>query len=114
MSERSIQRAIRHYLAARGYQSVHVPNGAVLQGDENARKRQMGILKGDGLMVGFPDLLVYGKGGRIGHIEVKGEGKKQQDSQKTVQAWLGDWGHNYAVCRSIEDATETLEKWGWA
>lgn len=113
-AETRLQRTIRELLAKRGYRTVHVPNGATLSGTAQQRARQMANLKRDGLMPGFPDLLVYGPGGRTAHIEVKCEGAYQQPTQKAVQAWMGEWGHLYAVCRSLDDVDETLAKWGWA
>ena len=111
--EAALQRALRHYLAIKGYRTVAVPNGAVLRGDGRDRAIQMAALKREGLTPGFPDLLVYGKGGRIGHIEVKCEGNYQTASQKECERWLGEYGLLVAVCRSIEDVDETLERWGW-
>lgn len=110
--ESKIQRTIRHYLALKGYRSVHVPNGSVLRGDKLTRAKQMRNLKSDGLTPGFPDLIVYGPG-RIGHIEVKQEGEFATDTQMEVEQWLSEWGHPYAVCRSLEDVDETLRRWGW-
>ena len=112
-AETVLQRAIRDRLALRGFVSVHVPNGAVLRGDKLQRAKQMASLKRDGLMPGFPDLLVYGSQGRIGHVEVKTKGSYQQPSQKDCQRWLEQLGHRYAVCRSQEDVDETLREWGW-
>jgi hypothetical protein len=112
-AESAIQRAIRHYLAANGYASVHVPNGAVLSGDKLKRAKQMSALKADGLYPGFPDLLVYGPGQRIGHIEVKSPTGAVQDTQKQCQTWLEGLGHHYAICRSIDDAAAALRSWGW-
>ncbi len=96
-----------------GFDTVHVPNGAVLGGDRVRRARQMNSLKADGLMPGFPDLLVYGAGGKIAHVEVKQEGTRQSATQKDCQAWLEQIGHRYAVLRSSEDVFETLNDWGW-
>lgn len=112
-SERMVQRAIRGYLTKIGFVSVHVPNGSVLAGDKAKRGRQMALLKGDGLIVGFPDLIVMGTNARIGFMEVKNEGGKQSDNQKAVQEWMERDGHKYAVVRSIEDAAETISEWGW-
>ena len=72
--ETVLQRQIRAYLAAKGYRSVAVPNGATLRGDGIERAIQMASLKRDGLCVGFPDLIVFGPN-RIGFIEVKAPGK---------------------------------------
>ena len=111
--ETRLQRDLRHYLSLKGYRTVAVPNGAVLRGDAKDRAIQMASLKRDGLTPGFADLLVYGKGGLMGHIEVKLEGTYQTASQVECQRWLGEFGQLYAVCRSVADVDETLEKWGW-
>jgi len=111
--EAAIQREIRNALAQLGFEAVHVPNGAVLAGEREKRSRQMANLKRDGLRVGMPDLLVYGRGGRIGHIEVKAGAGKQTPAQQAVQAWLEEWGHRYAVCRSSGEAVDAVKDWGW-
>jgi len=110
--ETQIQRSIKAYLETLGYKVVHVPNGSVLSGDKRKRSIQMASLKRDGLCVGFPDLIVYGPG-KIGHIEVKREGEFASDEQMAVEQWLSDFGFLYAVCRSIDDVQEALERWGW-
>lgn len=112
--ESRLQRAIVDYLAKTGYRAVHVPNGSKLAGTPEQRARAGARLKADGMVPGWPDLLVYGAGGRIGHIEVKAEGSYQQDTQKACERWLKGRGHLYAVCRSIDDVDETLRQWGWA
>ena len=111
--ESAIQAQIRTFIAHCGFHSVTVPNGAVLSGDKEKRARQMRSLKRDGLLPGMPDLLVYGSGGRIGHIEVKTPKGTVQDSQKAVKAWLEGLGHSYAICRSIDDTRAALTAWGW-
>ncbi len=111
--ESIIQRAIRTHLDTLGFRSVHVPNGAQLAGNGQQRAMQMNAMKRDGLMVGFPDLIVYGPNGRVGHIEVKVEGSKQADTQKAVEAWMRNWNQPYAICRSIADVDATLSEWGW-
>lgn len=111
--EAALQRAIKAHLEAKGFRIVASANGAVLAGDGRQRAIQMNSLKASGLMVGFPDITVYGHGNRIGHIEVKLEGEKQSDKQIEVEGWLRAWGHKYAVCRSIADVDETLAEWNW-
>lgn len=111
--ETILQRQLRDYIGKLGFRSVAVPNGSVLAGGKEQRARQMASLKRDGLTPGFPDLVVFAKGGRVGFIEVKIEGNYQQPSQKECQRWLTEFGHQYAICRSSDDVTETLQKWGW-
>ena len=114
IKEAGVQRMIRAYLAARGIESIHIPNGAVLAGDAKARGRQMGALKGQGLKLGFPDLLLLAPQGKIGFIEVKSASGVVSPAQKDCHEWLIVLGHKVSVCRSIEDVAETLEGWGWA
>jgi len=111
--ETILQRQLRDYIGKLGFRSVAVPNGSVLAGGKEQRARQMASLKRDGLTPGFPDLVVFAKGGRVGFIEVKIEGNYQQPSQKECQRWLTEFGHQYAICRSSDDVTETLQQWGW-
>ena len=111
--ETILQRQLRDHIGKLGFRSVAVPNGSVLAGGKEQRSRQMASLKRDGLTPGFPDLILFAKGGRVGFIEVKCEGNYQQASQKECQRWLTGFGHRYAVCRSIDDVTETLREWGW-
>ncbi len=110
--ESATQRAILAYLAARGFWAVHIPNGSKLAGTPVQRARAGKRFKDEGLYPGFPDLAVMFDGGRVGFIEVKAEGAYQQPTQKACQARMEALGHRYAVCRSIEDAAETLAKWG--
>ena len=111
--ESRIQRGVIAYLRAVGLVPVHVPNGSKLAGTPEQRARTGARLKADGLMPGFPDLLVYASDGRVGHMEIKAEANYQQDTQKACAALLARLGHHYAVVRSIDDARETLEEWGW-
>ena len=112
--ESELQQAIVKHLGARGYHAVHVPNGSKLSGTGEQRQRTGARLKREGLKAGFPDLLVYGHSGRIGHIEVKAPKGNVSQAQEDVAAWLVGWGHNYALCRSIADVDAALADWGWA
>ena len=112
--ESELQQAIVKHLGSRGYHVVHVPNGSKLPGSGEQRMRTGARLKREGLKAGFPDLIVYGHSGRVGHIEVKAPKGRVSPAQEAVAAWLTAWGHNYALCRSIDDVTAALEQWGWA
>lgn len=112
-AETKLQKDIRLVLAARGYHAVSCNNGAVLAGNPKQRAIQMNTLKAAGLHPGWPDLIVYGPGGKIAHIEVKLEGEKLEPKQVDVHSFLNDWGHKVAVCRSIADVEETLVRWNW-
>jgi hypothetical protein len=74
---------------------------------------QMNSLKADGLRAGFPDLICIASGGRCGFMEIKREGEKLGENQIHWAGALEHLGHQHAVVRSIEDAAETLQKWGW-
>lgn len=111
--ESRLQRAILTHLRGLGFFPVHVPNGSKLAGTPEQRKRAGARLKADGLVPGFPDLIVLGTEGRTGFIEVKAEGSYQQDTQKACEARMKAMGHHYAVCRSLDDVDETLARWGW-
>lgn len=111
--ETILQRRIKRLLENLGYKVAASANGAVLAGTRKQKAIQMNSLKASGLMVGYPDLTVFGPN-RIGFIEVKTDGGDLSEAQETVREWMGDWGHKYAVCRSLEDVPDTLENWGWA
>ena len=112
--EKTIQRSVIAYLKARDITTVHVPNGSVLAGGPRERAMQTNALKAMGMRPGFPDLVLLGRNGRVGFMEVKREGEKQSEAQIHWHGALEYLGHRYAVVRSIEDAAETLERWGWA
>lgn len=112
--ESHIQQAIVKYLRENGYLVAHVPNGFKGHGTKEQRERRGARLKREGVLAGFPDLLIYGAQGRVGHVEVKAEGAYQRPNQKEVQAMLEALGQRYAVCRSIEDIQDTFQEWGWS
>ena len=113
--ERPVQRGAIRLLAMRGYEVVHVPNGAHLAGGGLARAKQMAALKADGLRAGFPDLLVFGRQPlQFGLMEVKRErgGKVSPD-----QEWWGEFarsrGFPWAIITQPEDALAAVRDWGW-
>lgn len=112
--EKHIQRSVLAYLRAHGIDAVHVPNGSALAGGPKERAMQVNALKANGMRPGFPDLVLIASQGRVGFMEVKREGEKQSEAQIHWQGALTFLGHKYAVVRSIEDAAETLQEWGWA
>jgi len=95
-TERQVQRAI---LAMCGtcFPKVFItaiPNGAHLAGNDTARFKQMGALKGDGLKTGFPDLLCLWLPGKGCSIEVKrpklgrvSEAQERVHEQLTALEW---------------------------
>ena len=91
---------------------AHVPNGSHLSGNEAARCRQMGSLKGDGLKVGFPDLIVIWNRG-FGFIEVKRpKVGKVSDVQEAMHQALVERGQRIAVVTSAIEAQALLLDWG--
>ena len=112
--EAALQKQIKLHLEARGFRVVASANGAVLAGTPKQRAMQMNALKAVGLQVGFPDLTVYGGGKRLGHLEIKLPGEYQSPKQIDCERWLTEMGHQYAVCRSVEDVDAVLKSWGWA
>ena len=110
--ERTVQREIVRALRKLGMMVHHSPNGSHLAGDKYARLRQSAALKADGMMAGFPDLIVF-KRGRTLLIEVKREGGVMSDDQIAVAAACR--GHGVAciaVC-SLDDVMAQLRGLGW-
>lgn len=89
---------------------AHVPNEVFLKGE--AAKRAVAKAKELGLHVGFPDLVVIAPEG-VGFIEIKAEGGSLSKDQRETLDALKALGANIGVCRSIEDARETLARWGF-
>lgn len=111
--ESRLQRQIVTNLARLGFRAVHIPNGSKLAGTKEQRARAGARLKADGMVPGWPDLLVYGSQGRIGHLEIKAPKGTLSEAQKAAQADLEVMGHKYAVCRSLDDVIDALDGWGW-
>lgn len=109
-TERAVQRAILKMLPVcfPGAVAHHSPNGAHLAGSDSARFKQVGALKGDGMLQGFPDLIVLWNGG-MKLLEVK-RAKRSVVSpeQKALHARLEAIGWPVAIVRSPEDAHAAL------
>lgn len=118
-TERSVQRAI---LSMMGYCFPrvlvwHCPNGAFLGDDVTARKRTMGMLLGDGLKPGAPDLACYWNRdkGTAGHalIECKRPGSGRLSSQQElIHAQLFEMGWIVGVVTSPAEAFQFLREKG--
>lgn len=90
----------------------HSPNGSKLAGSIRARQVAGGILKGDGVKAGFPDLIFLWRGG-VAFIEVKRpKGSGMSPEQKAVHARLGELGWPVAVAKSADDAHAFLVECG--
>lgn len=112
-TERQIQRSILR-MAGLCFPDVlicHVPNGAHLSGDDRARCMQMGALKGDGLKIGFPDLIAIWNHG-VAFLEVKRPGGKLSPQQLIMHVRLNELGYTPAVVTSSEQAHAFLVERG--
>ena len=112
MPEAALQKNIVKYLRAVlpcGFLVVSVSNNprSAIAG---AREKGMGMLKG------WPDLAVYGRGSDerpfAGFIEVKAPGGYLRPEQRDTLDRLQDCGHPTAVVRSLEDVQRTIRVWG--
>ena len=112
--ESIIQRAVLRYLFARNVVCVAVPNGSHLAGDKAARIRQMAAMKADGLLVGFPDMILFHPViASTAFVEIKTPQGRLSKEQKGCIDWLAGLGHKVAVIRSVDDMAEALREWGW-
>ena len=91
----------------------HSPNGAHLARASTARFKQMGALLGDGMLRGFPDILVLWPHGRGALIEVKRPklGRLSYE-QKVLHEKLQSIGWPVAVCSSVDAARSFLTEGG--
>lgn len=108
-TERQVQRSIFHMLGV-AFPDVlawHVPNGMYLGSDEATRKRTMGVMLGDGLKPGAPDIALYWNHGHA-LIEVKRPGGKVSPAQEAMHATLAACGYEPAVVTSAEQAFNFL------
>ena len=70
-------------------------------------------LKAEGVRAGVPDIfLACPSGGKHGlFIEMKSEDGKLNDRQKEWQARLEQAGYAWRLCRSMQEAVDTVEKY---
>lgn len=81
-----------------------VPNG----GRRNAREAK--IMKGEGVLAGFSDLIIVADRSVL-FVEVKTKEGRQSEPQRKFQADVERLGFQYFVCRSLQDFQLTVEKW---
>lgn len=114
-TERQVQRSILT-MCGTCFPDVFVtaiPNGAHLAGNDTARFKQMGALKGDGLKVGMPDLLCLWRPGKGALIEVKRpKTGRLTDEQKAVHARLSSIEWPVATVTSQDEAYAFLKACG--
>jgi hypothetical protein len=113
LSERQIQRQIVKTFRAMGIVVAHVPNGANLAGDSFARMKQSAALVADGVIVGFPDLILISRSGALGFLEIKRPGGSVSADQERVAALMGSRSVPVAFVASLDDAMAAVKGWGW-
>ena len=114
-TERAIQRAILQMvkLCFPRVIRLHIPNGGHLAGSPTARFKQMGALKGDGLLPGTPDLLFLWAAGQGAFVEVKRPKLgRLSDAQKEVHGMLEEIRWPVATVTSVEEAYQFLFELG--
>lgn len=109
MTEAQLQRSILTYLRAvlPDALCIHVPNGGSRAGGaiEGAR------LKAQGVVAGFPDLLLMPGNGKAFVLEVKTSTGRVSPAQHMLMDRLHHLGIEGAVVRSIEDLALALRAW---
>lgn len=114
-TERQVQRGILR-MCGLCFPKVYItaiPNGAHLAGNDQARFKQMGALKGDGLKVGFPDLLCLWAVGKGALIEVKRpKTGKLTEEQIATHARLLGLGWPVKTVNNVNDAYAFLKELG--
>lgn len=113
-TERQTQRAILA-MARLCFPQVlihHSPGGAHLAGSATARFKQIGALKGDGMLVGFPDLIAIWSGG-VAFMEVKRIKRSVTSAEQTaILTRLIDMGHHARIVKSVDEAYTFLRQCG--
>ncbi len=112
-SERDIQRPMVTALRKLGFMVHHSPNASMLAGDKFARVKQAAAVKADGMLAGFPDLVLIDRDGEVGFLEVKKPGEALTDSQAALLPKLRARSPRVAVVVSLDDALEVVRRWGW-
>lgn len=110
-TERTIQRETIKALAKLGLFSFHIANERQLSGTRDQVNRQAAVMKADGRVRGVPDLLVMGRGGRVGFLEIKRPGGIVSAAQLGFMAMAERMGIPCAAVCSVEDAVKAVREW---
>lgn len=114
-SERQVQRAILA-MAGTCFPDVyihHSPNGTKLPGSQRDRQVAGGILRGDGMKAGWPDLECVWSPAKVAYIEVKRPKIGfLSDNQIAVHNKLRDLGFPVTTVNCAEDAYLFLKECG--
>lgn len=84
----------------------HSPNGGKRNEIEAAKFKRMGV------RAGFPDLWISLGDGKTGFIELKFGKNGLTLSQQNYRDFLKKEGHQWALCRSLDEFIATLKEWG--
>jgi hypothetical protein len=108
--EGPIQRAIIEYLRTQYPKAIihHSPNEVPLQGKDVARAISKAVW--NGMLPGFPDLVVVMEGGVL-FLEVKSESGKLTDAQRRVGEAIEASGNYWKVVRSVDGAKAAIMEW---
>lgn len=109
--EGPIHRSILAYLRLVFPRAVihHSANEIGLSGDKIMR--QIAAAKRNGMVKGFPDLIVLSSQG-VMLFEVKAEGNYADKDQRELHERLRELGYRVGIVRSIEDVRELIDRWG--
>lgn len=90
-------------------QYPHLVIAAIPNGGQRS-KVEASIMKGEGVLAGFSDLIIIASGNVL-FVEVKTKNGRQSELQKKFQSDVERLGFQYSVCRSLQDFQITVEKW---
>jgi len=110
-TERQVHRAILRMIRECFPRALvhHSPNGAHLAGGPAARFKQIGALKGDGMLQGFPDLAVFWAPAKVAMLEIKRPKLgRVSPEQKDIHDRLDEIRIPVAVVTSVQEAYDFL------
>ena len=84
-----------------------VPNGGIRS------KTEASIMSGEGVLKGVADLFIMYPSGQFHglFIEIKSEKGRQTDYQRIFESNAVRAGYRYAVCRSVDEFINAVEKY---